>query len=115
MSLYGDYVKEREGREIIEKEWGFATYKFVKDRGETESCYIIDIYVKPKNRTNGFAKNLLKEINDIAKQSDCKQLLGSVDLLANNPTDSLKTLLAVGFELHSIDRSTIYMRKKVDL
>lgn len=96
MSLYASYLKEREGKEIIESEIGFATYYFLDD-----GCYIQDIFVLKDYRKIGEASRLAEEIEKIAKSKGYKKLYGTVCPLANGSTESIKALLAYGFKLNS--------------
>lgn len=41
--------------------------------------------------------------------------MGSVNLLANNATDSMKVLLAYGFNLHSTNQNMIYLTKSLEV
>lgn len=107
MSLYGEYVKEYAGREILETENGFATYSFF-DGG---ICYIVDIYVVPEKRNSKIASEMAHEIEGIAREKGCSVLLGSVDVNSKNPTQSMKVLLAYGFEFDSLSGSLIYFKK----
>lgn len=109
MSLYGQYIKERLGKEILEcADKGFATYSF-KDN----SCYIEDIYVCPDNRHEHIASHMTNSIAEIAKNKGCTSLLGSIVPSANYSTDSLKALLAYGFELDSCINNFIVLKKDI--
>lgn len=96
LSLYAKYVIEREGKEIIESEVGFATYYFLDD-----NCYIQNIFVEKDYRKIGEASRLAQEIEKIAKSKGCKKLYGTVCPSANGSTESIKVLLAYGFKLDS--------------
>lgn len=108
MSLYGSYIAEREGYNIIEDEGGFATYKIFPD-----GCYLRDIYVKPELRKGGLASYLADMVLLKAKEAGCKVVLGSVSPDANGATTSLKVLLAYGFELSGMDDKLIYFKKDI--
>jgi GNAT superfamily N-acetyltransferase len=108
MSLYADYVKEREGKFIIEDNLGFAVYTI-----SGEVCYIVDIYVVPDQRKNGLASSYADLIVEAAKEAGCTKLLGSVDPTTNGATASLKVLLAYGFSLSCIDDNLIYFVKDI--
>lgn len=108
MSLLADYLMEREGREVIEDERGFASYDI-----DGDVCYIIDIYVRPAFRREGTATQIANQICDIALKRGCNTLLGSVDPTTNNATDSLKVLLAYGFELQGIGDKLIFFQKGI--
>lgn len=108
LSLYGDYIKEREGKEIIESDDGFATYTFMG-----EFCYIVDIYVVPGKRKTKVASTMADQIAKLAKEKGFKFLLGSVDPSTNGATESMKALLSYGFRVHSMDQRLIYLTKEI--
>lgn len=108
MSLYAEYIREREGKEIVEDEKGFVTYTFVP-----EGCYVVDIYVKPEFRKQGHAAALTDVVACVAKGKGCSKLIGSVCPQAKGSTDSLKALLAYGFQLDSCAPNLIYLKKEL--
>lgn len=108
MSLFASYIKERENKDIIETDKGFATYYFVND-----GCYIQDIYVNPDHRKECVAADMADQIASIAKEKGCDKLYGSVSPSANGSTSSLKVLLAYGFSLHSAANNFIVMVKDI--
>lgn len=108
MSDYCDYVKEREGRDILEKDYGFATYVYFD-----ETCYIIDVYIKPEARKKGSAYFICEEISAMARDRGCKYLLTSVDPKTNGTTASLYAILSYNFKLLSMDDKLIFFRKEL--
>lgn len=107
-SLYAHYIKERENKEIVESEKGFATYCFTND-----GCYIVDIYVLPEFRKSGEASNMANQITEIAKSKGFNKLYGTVSPLANGSTESLKVLLAYGFKLDSSNSQLLVLKKDI--
>lgn len=93
-SLYGEYIKAREGFEIIEFPFGFASYKV-----NGIECYIRDVYIVPEMRKQGAASILCDTIKTKAKELNCKCLITSVCPSANDSTESLKAVLGYGFKL----------------
>lgn len=108
LSLYGQYIKEREGKEIIESEIGFATYCFLDGQ-----CYIQDIFVHPDYRRSGEALRLGDEIAKIAKEKGCNKIYGTVCPSAKGSTISLKSLLNNGFKLDSCINNFIAVVKDI--
>lgn len=108
MSLFAEYIQEREGKHIVESDKGFATYTFVGD-----GCYIEDIYVAKKYRKHGQAAEFADQIAKVAKEKGFHKLYGTVAPGANGSTDSLKVLLAYGFKLHSSNQNLIVMVKEI--
>ena len=110
MSLYGEYIKERLNKSIIEDEHGFATYF---PAFNNEYMYIEDLYVKPIYRKKAKASAYADKVAEIARKKGIRKLLGSVDLNANAATESMKVLLAYGFSLLDIKGSLIYLSKEI--
>lgn len=108
LSLYGQYIKEREGKSILEKDYGFATYVI-----NGQECYIEDIYVVPEMRKKHVASELANEVVEIAKAKGCTVLTGTVSPTAKGATESLKVLLAYGFQLHSCRPDLIIFAKEI--
>jgi predicted GNAT superfamily acetyltransferase len=98
-SLYGQYIKERENAEIIEDDYGFATYKFIDDT----YCYIVDIFVVQEKRKEGKASTYADKVARLARKKGYKFLLGSVSIDANDFVASEKVLKAYGFKFKNVD------------
>ena len=107
-SLYGQYIKERLNKEILEDEKGFATYSFIDD-----GCYIEDIFVSKNYRQHGIAKSMLDKISIIAKEKGCTKLIGSVVPTCNGSTDSLQAAFSYGFKLDSCTQNLIVYIKRI--
>ena len=108
MSLYGDYIKAREGREIIEDEDGFATYKIFG-----EECYIADVYVRPESRKNLKSWKYIDQIREIAREKGCKCLTTTVVPVLEGSTFSTMAILQYGFRLHSSKENMIIFVKEL--
>lgn len=108
LSLYSDYILERENRECIEDPEGFVTFKvFGKE------CYIQDIYIVPLKRRSNKATELATQVEVIAKERGCTIITGSVCPSAKNSTDSIKVLIAYGFKLMKSEPDLIWFAKEV--
>lgn len=108
MSLYPDYLKEREGLSVFETPSGFATYKL---RGS--DCYIQDIYVIPEKRKSGEALKIAEEVVAFAKRQGYNFLTGSVDARANGAEDSVKILSGYGMRPYSKEGHVTYFVKEI--
>lgn len=108
MSLYAQYIAERENKNIVEDDKGFATYIFVND-----GVYIQDIYVHPDYRHERRASIYADQIAAIAKEKGLNKMYGSVMPSSNGSTSSLKVLLAYGFRLQSSESNAIFMVKEL--
>ena len=108
MSLYGEYILEREGYSIVETAAGFATFKV-----NGVECYLRDLYVKPQFRKDGVAAALADEVQKRAKEMGATILLGSVCVGMLGDTDSLKVLLAYGMKMCGVNGDFIYFNKEI--
>lgn len=108
MKLYADYIKEREGLDLVSVEMGFATYKI-----HEEVVYIQDIYVAPEYRRGHVATELAEKIAGMGKEAGCKYITGSVCLSVGNPTDSMRVLLAYGMEFLNLQGDMMYFKKEL--
>lgn len=109
MSLYGDYILEHRGDQIVEDEFGFATYRYLND----DNVYIIDIYVVPEMRNTNRASAIADKVVEAARLKGCKKLLGTVVPDAHNSTASLRVLLGYGMTLQSIANGCIIFEKDI--
>lgn len=108
MSLFADYKREREGKDAIETDWGFATFAV---QGET--VYIEDLFVARSERGRGRAAHLTDMVVEKAKASGCKVLIGSVLPQAHGSTDAMKAFLAYGMKLAGIRGELIILTKEI--
>lgn len=109
MSHYAEYLRERTTDHIIETDTGFVTYRFT----DSDTCYLIDIYVRPDFRMKREATDLANRVARIAQERGCKFLLGSVVPSTKGSTDSLRALLAYGMRLDSSTNDFIVFRKDI--
>ena len=108
LSLYGEYIQEREGKSIIENDFGFATFLINGDE-----CYVCDIYIKKEHRIKNIASKFTDEIADIGREMGCKYLLGTVTPSLRGATVSMKAQLAYGFKIHAAKDDFIFLRKEL--
>lgn len=115
MSHYKDYVAERLGKLVYERDEGFALYWFLTIEGRGEVVYIEDIYVQPEHRKTSVASQMADYIADEARARDVTTMLGSVNPQAKGATTSLKVLLAYGMLLdHVGSDGLIYFVKSLE-
>lgn len=107
-SLYAQYIKEREDFEIIEDEFGFASYKFFGPE-----CYIRDIYVVPEKRKTSVGTSYMEKITALAKEAGCTHLTGTVFPSANGSSESMAAILRGGFKIHSSTSEKIILTKEI--
>jgi GNAT superfamily N-acetyltransferase len=109
ISMYGQYIQEREGKSILESDKGFVTYNITKD-GE---CFIQDMFIIPEARHSGHGTKLLQQVESIACEQGSKYLSAGICPLANNATDSLQAALSYGFKLYSAKQDYVILKKDI--
>ena len=107
-SFYGQYIKEREGKDILESEHGFFTYKI-----HGEECYIEDIFIKKESRRKNIGTEMADEIAKIARDAGCKYLTGTCIPSTNGATESMKAMFSYGFRIHSCVNDKIILYKEL--
>ncbi len=110
MSMYAEYLTERTNDQILENEYGFATYRFLEN---CKTVYIVDIYVVPEMREKGIAADMANQIEKIAKEKGCTDMIGTVLPSAKGSNTSLAVLLSYGMKLHSAAQDAIILRKDI--
>lgn len=108
MSLYGDYIKESFSRNIVETEYGFATYEFLDDKICT-----VDGFIKPEFRKLGYARKMMDEIVKIGKSKGMKYLCCPVNSLINNADISHTCHKKYGMKLYKISADNIIYIKEI--
>jgi len=107
VELYRQYLKEREGVNLLDYEWGFATYSF-----EEDCVYLQDIYIVPERRGEGLGVQLMNEVASIAKTREYEIMMGSVDDQANGCERMKKVMKHLGFsEFKKLSGVTYYIKE----
>ncbi|MES1988919.1 MAG: GNAT family N-acetyltransferase [Pseudomonadota bacterium] len=101
-------MAERQNKQVIETEQGFATYFYIQD-----GVYIEDIFTSPEHRHSNVASKMADSIAEEAKSKGYSKMYGTVLPSANHSTESLKVLLAYGFRLDSSANNAIILVKEI--
>jgi ribosomal protein S18 acetylase RimI-like enzyme len=109
MSLYADYLKERTDDQIVETDYGFATYRFLDEK----QVYIVDIYIVPEKRRHYLASAIADIIVERAKAKGCVEVFGSVVPSAKNSDVSMKALLGYGMKPIAIKEAMVIFKKDI--
>lgn len=107
--MYGDYVKERLGDEILETSSGFATYRYTDEN----TVYLIDLYVMRDFRNMGVAADLADRVCEIARVKGCTRMIGSVVPSSRGSADSMRVLLAYGMVPESSGVDYVIFKKGI--
>lgn len=108
MSLWSDYIREREGNAVIEEGWGFIEYRLAPP-----VCLIHSLYISPGERKRGRGSELADLVAEIARREGCTLLWSQVVTATLNATDSLKAILAYGFRVQDAQNGVIVLTKDI--
>lgn len=108
MSLYANYLKERQELECIETADGFISYKISKPE-----CFINDTYVRPERRKNNIARELCDMVTTVAKKAGCEYLTLSVCPSSNGAHVSMLAALSYDMKLYKADKDLVYFIKRI--
>jgi len=109
MSLWAEYIKEREDRDVIETTDGFVAFK-VRD----EFVHLEDLYVRPEKRLSGAGTALADAVAARGVEAGCRLMITSVCPAARGSTESMKAVLAYGFRLSSCDGKLVWFVKELE-
>lgn len=109
MSLYADYIKEREDFNTYEDSDSFFTYKKVSD-----ALFIRDIYIRPEARSKGKSLELGLLGESIAREMNLNAVLGCVDMDTKGWERSKRILEEFGYRKIYKDGTMIYFNKDLD-
>ena len=107
-SLYPDYVKEREGLETLESDYGFAMYKIIGNE-----LYCKEIYILPEHRRAGHAFDMGNALCEIGKMKGCQWFIGTVSPQANGAHESMLGLIKYGMKLLRSEFNLVYFIKRI--
>jgi GNAT superfamily N-acetyltransferase len=107
-SLYGQYIKERLNKEILETDYGFVTYSFTPD-----GIYAEDLYILPKFRKSKLAADFHEQLVKIAKDKGLKYIYTSILIGTPSCDKNLSLLMKNGAKIHSASSNTIYLSKEI--
>lgn len=108
MSLWADYLKEREGLDSIETEDGFVIYHIAGDR-----LLIEHVYIKPEKRNRHIGTALMKQLESIAKEKGCRSSFCTVQPKLPTADQSLRAALAFGFRPFNTDDLYLWLKKEI--
>lgn len=108
MSLYADYIKEREDFDIVETDKGFLTYLI-----RPPEVYIRDIYVVPEHRQMSVTKHMIDTVEQIAKDKGCKYTVTTVDPNAKGAEVSENVVIASGGKEYDRSRGLIWYSRRI--
>ena len=108
MSLWADYIKEREGNDVIEEPFGFIEYSIALPFLRIES-----IFIAKEQRDNGRGSDLANRVTQIAREASATHLWASVWIGALNATESLKAILAYGFQVTALQNDCIILTRDI--
>ena len=104
LSLYGQYILERQGRGSLETEFGFVTFDYLT----SEIVYVADVYVVPEKREQNYGNEMLATVVTQAYKDGRTQLMSSVDLRDKNAERSVKIMEKQGAKLFKVEEPMAY-------
>lgn len=106
---FRDYLWETFQRKMVERPWGFYTYKVFENY-----IYLNDIYVKPLMRGKGFCREALNEIEDLAEELDKNYIGTKVSTCDVSWETNLEICEHLGFGRAKISPEYVFFMKRRD-
>lgn len=98
MSLYADYVRERNRWDVIENDDGFLAYQF----GEGV-CWVRELFIVPEKRNKHRARAMLDALAEQCAKKDVRFFYATVCPYARDSDAVLTMALKYGFKLNDVD------------
>ena len=108
-TLYADYIKARQGLELLETNSCFLTYKI-----DGEECFIANAYTKPSARGNREMGGLISRLEVLVKEQGAKYTTAIIDLADGQASKTLLASLKAGFSLLRNNGNTIIIIKYIN-
>ena len=108
MSHYAAYLKEREGKSIIEIDEGFIVYKLLG-----EECYIAEAYIVPSKRREHICSDLERQVELEAKKAGCKWLTCSVWMKDPGASRNMQGILNTGYKFVHQEGDSLYFARSI--
>lgn len=108
MSLYAEYIKEREGSEIIEVKDAFVSYKIIG-----KECFLADMYIRPHMRGSNLFRQLINSLSAVAKGAGCDHISTNIHTLDANCSRNVKAALKVDFSIINANNGVMLLVKKL--
>ena len=99
LSMYEEYIKEREGLDVIKTNKGFICYRIEKNL----NCMINDCFVLREFRNTKHGSFLTNQVFEICKEAGVKTVFCNTDNRANGVAISKFSIEQFGFELFDQD------------
>lgn len=109
VELYSDYLWEVYQRKIIHMPWGFACYGVYENY-----VFISDVYIDPKSRERGIPRQLLIELEKMAKSIGRFYIGTKVNTLDKAWESNLGICEHLGFGRAKVTPEYIFLMKRRD-
>lgn len=107
-SLYGKYIQERQGAEILENDFGFIIYKL-----NIDECFIIDMGVDFVFRKNGKGSELLATLEKVAALEGCKYISANIHISDPGHKNTVIAALLAGFKIIKAEVGILVIVKEI--
>jgi GNAT superfamily N-acetyltransferase len=108
-TLFAKYLKEKDGIETLENEFGFIGYKITG-----EECYITQMFTEPSVRGSGKGRELLSALEHLSKSAGCKFIATNIWYADAGASNTMGASLKAGFKLRFGDARGILITKEIE-
>lgn len=107
-TLFAEYIKEREGFEVMETEESFVIYKI-----KGELAFISHAFTRKNYRRDHYMSELLDALSEFLLSKRVSALSASIDLRDQNASTTLLASLKYGFEIKAAEQGIIFIEKNL--
>lgn len=94
MEIYGAYLWELFGAELIYREYGFIAFRVFP-----EEVFIRDFYVEKSSRGLGLGDSLIREVYERGREAGCKWITCNIALGTSVAEQNIQRALSYGWKV----------------
>ena len=108
MKHYGEFIKEREGLDLLEFPEGFLTFKV-----EADECFVANLFIHPDFRGTPALFRFYEKLEKLSLEKNAKYISANIHLNDHGFNRTLKAVLKLGFSLVQAQNGSVIIVKKI--
>ncbi len=108
MKYYAQFIKDREGLDLLEFPEGFLTFKI-----DGDECFVANLFIHPDFRGTQALFRFYEKLEKIALEKNAKFISANIHINDHGFNRSLKAALKLGFSLVQAQNNSVIVFKKL--
>ena len=107
-SLWGQFLEEMNDTDVIEKDYGFISFKI-----EEGVCLVFDFFIAQPFRNGSYRRTLMLELHELCRFRGVSVVTGKVDLGLKDSTRTLAFWLTMDATAYKAEANQVYFMKRL--